>query len=180
MKRSILFTMPFWVCVLLLSLNFIAVEGRGGQKGRPVKLNPEQAAEARRTIMAWLECEECQDGELKAVVNLGKAAVPSLAAVLRHGPSPAKRELLHRYLVTNYKKLKGYEKKHPDTRMKMSEGEYVRTYSRNYVAQYRVRAVSALAEIGGSDSKKALNEAVKRRVRHDVRVVLKEAIKKVR
>ena len=68
-------------------------------------LTPEQAAEARRTIIAWLECRQCIDGELEAVAVLGEVAVPSLIACLRGGPSLAIREILRHNLLATYRKL---------------------------------------------------------------------------
>ncbi len=50
-------------------------------------LTPARATQVRRTISTWLESEECMEGALEAVVELGEVAVPSLATVLREGPS---------------------------------------------------------------------------------------------
>lgn len=143
------------------------------------KLSPEEAAEARRTIVAWLECEECTDGELKAVVELGKVAVPSLVASLQKGPAPASLELVRRQLATNYKALVKYARRHPEAKTPMSEDTYVKTYLGNYIALYRIRSAMGLAEIGGPEATKALEEALAANYRDDVRSTVKESLQKL-
>ena len=170
MKRTVL-SIAIWVLCL-------AAWGCPGpiEPEKPT-LTPEKAAEARRIIVAWLECEECTDGELEAVVKLGVVAVPSLAASLREGPSPASRELLRRHLITSYQKLKKYEATHPEAKVPMGQAEYVKTYMDNYLALYQVRAATALAAIGGSDAKRALEKALKAPVRNDVRAAIIDSLK---
>ena len=55
----------------------------------PAAIRPEDAVDARRTLLAWFECEECWSGELDAVAALGERAVPMLAATLEAGPPEA-------------------------------------------------------------------------------------------
>jgi hypothetical protein len=145
----------------------------------PGKLSPEEAAEARRTIVAWLECEECTDGELEAVVTLGKVAVPSLVASLQKGPAPASLELVRRQLAANYKAIVEYARTHPEAKIPMSEETYVKTYLDNYIALYRIRSAESLAEIGGPEAKRALEEALAANYRDDVRTVVKESLEKL-
>lgn len=144
------------------------------------KLSPEQATQARRTIVTYLECEECEEGELEAVVKLGQSAVPTLTATLREGPGPANRELVRRQLQDTYKKLKEYERTHPNSKVSQSEEEYVKTYSENYVALYQSRAATALGAIGGPDARKALEEASQASVRDDVKAAIKAALDKTK
>jgi len=136
------------------------------------RLTPEEAAQARRTISAWFECEECEEGQLEAVVKLGPVVTPSLAATLRQGPSPAKLEELRRHLIANYRILKDYQKTHPETEVPMNQQEYVETYLGNYIALYRSRAAIALGRIGGDEAKNALDQAMKAPLREDVRRVV--------
>src|SRR5687767_11119088 len=86
-------------------------------------LTPVQKADVRRIIEAWLECEECTEGQLNAVVRLGQVAVPTLSATLSGGPSVAKRSELGQHLLETYRKLKEYERKHPEARVSMTEDE---------------------------------------------------------
>src|SRR5947209_11444713 len=80
-------TRRFVIVMMVLGLAGTGCASRG-----PSAPAPTAAEDARRVIVAWLECEECGDGELAAVVKLGEAAVPSLVAPLRDGPAPARRE----------------------------------------------------------------------------------------
>lgn len=146
----------------------------------PSRLTPEQKAEARRTIVAWLECEECTEGQLEAVVKLGAAAVPSLAASLREGPSQANREVLRRNLAATYRELKEYERTHPEAKVTLSEEEYVRTYMENYVALHQTRSAKALGAIGGPEARRALEEASRAQLRDDVKNAVQASLDKMR
>jgi len=158
-----------------------------GCKGQPSssetqseKLSPEQAIAARQAIVAWLECEECTSGELEAVVKLGSTAVPSLAATLRSGPPPSSREIQREHLVQTYRGMEAYAKTHPrESGIKMSEEEYVRLYSENYVALYQIRAARALGSIGGEQSRNSLTDALNTSLREDVRTSVKETLQKM-
>jgi len=140
----------------------------------------EQTSETSRTVVTWLECEECTKGELQAVVKLGAAALPSLVASLREGPSQASHELLRRHLITTYQELKKYETIHPEAKVAMSEAEYVKTYVDNYSALYQIRAATALAAIGGSEAKRALEEATQAPLRDDVKAAVKDSLEKLK
>jgi len=144
------------------------------------KFSPEQAVAARQALVAWFECEECSSGELEAVTKLGQSAIPSLAATLRAGPSPSSREIQHEHLVQTYREMQVYAKAHPrESNIKVSEEEYVRQYSENYVALYQIRAARALESIGGEQARKALTEALNSSLRDDVRSVVKESLQKL-
>jgi hypothetical protein len=168
MKRTLL-------SLLLVGISVIGFGCLPGlQKKKP--LTPEEAAAARRTIVAWLECEECTDGELEAVVKLGEVAVPSLAATVREGPSPAKLEELRRHLEANYRRLKDYQSTHRDTVVPMTSREYVNTYMGNYIALVRSRAAIALGKIGGPEAKKALQSAQRMELRRDAAEVVEQSL----
>jgi len=143
----------------------------------PKALSPAEASAARHTIMAWLECEECEEGELEGVVRLGRVAVATLGATLNQGPSPASREELRLHLVDTYQKLSEYARSHPEATMSMAEDEYVRTYMDNYVALYRVRSAQALAAIGGPEARRHLQRASEQELRADVKSVVAESIR---
>ena len=145
----------------------------------PPSLSPDQAAQARRIIVAWLECEECESGELEAVVRLGNTAVPTLVATLRGGPSPASRERLRRHLVSTYGRLRKEGETHREMRVAQSEEAYVKTYMDNYVALYQVRSAQALAAIGGDEARRALETASQASLRKDVADAVKESLGKM-
>ena len=123
------------------------------------KLTPQEAAVARQTIMEWLGCEECTDGELDKVVALGGIAVPSLAAVLEKTLSPARRELLRRQAIADFRKLKDYEKAHPENEVSMKLEAYVEHVVKSAETKHRVRSILGLAAIGGQDATQALQSA---------------------
>jgi|CXWL01.1.fsa_nt_gi predicted small lipoprotein YifL len=135
----------------------------------------------QNVIISWLECIECTDGELKAVVRLGPLALASLGATLRKGPSPASREGMRRYILSSYERLKEYQTTHPDFHVGQSKEEYIAFYMSNYDAQHRSRAAMALAAIGGPGAKKALAlpDAEVEGFRSDVQKTVVEAQRKV-
>jgi hypothetical protein len=146
----------------------------------PRPLTPEKATKIRQVIVDYLECEECTHGELNAVVKLGPVAVPTLAATLREGPSPANLEVLRRRLTASYRELKEYERTHPKAKMPGSEEQFVKTYTDNYVAVNQARAAAALGTIGGSEARRALEEASRTSLRDDVKAVVKSSLEKIK
>ncbi len=147
---------------------------------RKPSLTPEQATKVRRTIVHYLECEECEHGELEAVVKLGPVAVLTLAATLHEGPSQSSLEKHRRHLTAAYRKLKEYEQTHPEAVVPGTEQQFVTTYMDNYVAQYQGRAARALAAIGGAEAKRALEEASRMPLRSDVKAVVKLSLEKIK
>jgi hypothetical protein len=167
MKGSLLLTMLLGCCLAIAECN---------KQGVPGPLTPQQAAQNRHAIVNYMECEECDDGELEAVVKLGTLAIPTLVAILREGPSPSQIEMLRRHLTTTYRELKAYELTHPDAAVPGTEEQYVKTYLSNYVARYQIRAARALGKIGGPEARRALEEASLAPLRDDVRNVVKAAL----
>ena len=167
------------IAVVAFTVVACGSEGPQPQVSEPARqVSPEEAANARRTIVEWFECEECESGELEAVVKLGQTAVPTLAATLRDGPSPAARETLRMHLVDSYEQLR--KQTGPESKVDMSEEQYVKTYMDNYEALYRVRAAQALSAIGGADAQRALESANDYDLRDDVRAEVTEALQKMR
>jgi hypothetical protein len=145
----------------------------------PSAPTPEEAAAARRTLVRWLECEECVDGELAAVLRLGPLAVPTLVATLRGGPSPAVREKLHRELRIRYGELRDYARKHPAVRFDGGEDVWVDEQLANDIARYQVRSAEALAKLGGPEAKQALADALGDPLRPDVQTVVRKSLESV-
>ncbi|HET7219507.1 MAG TPA: hypothetical protein VFJ02_15730, partial [Vicinamibacterales bacterium] len=112
------------------------------------------------TIDAWLECVECNAGELQAVVKLGQSAIPRLAPSLLDGPPPPKLQSYERYLRKMYADMKAYEKTHPKSVVPYTEDEFVKRDMAKYTNLYRVRAARALGEIGGPEAAKLLDQAL--------------------
>jgi hypothetical protein len=115
-----------------------------------------------RVIVSWLECEECQEGELAAVAALGDDAVPVLVATLRDGMSPATRERLRLQLEAAYRGRRAYGRLHPDAGPTLTREEYVDHHLANRDALYRVRSIRALARIGSRAARRALRDELDR------------------
>jgi hypothetical protein len=178
MSSSFLFTVALGMAFTVLA----SVPGSAQSPAAPaqsesrIALAPNAAAKARHSIVEWLECEECEDGELERVVELGAVATPTLAATLRQGPSEASRELVRRELANTYEQLAAYAADHPGTELPMDREQYISTYLDNYIALYQIRSAKALAAIGGDAAKRALEEGEMISARSDVR----EAIRQLR
>jgi hypothetical protein len=149
------------------------------QKSGTPSLPPAQAAQARRAIVNYFECEECTAGEAEAVVKLGRDALPTLAATLVEGPPQTKLEVYRRQLTARYRELKEYEQTHPGAKAPGTEDRFVKAYLDSYVALYQVRAAAALGAIGGPESRRALEEAFQKPLRADVSKALKAALEKM-
>ncbi|HKO55428.1 MAG TPA: hypothetical protein VJ276_06080 [Thermoanaerobaculia bacterium] len=181
-KQSI----PFLLCavfmLLLTACPTSTPEKRTAEKGaQPAPaaaptMNVEQTEAARQALVEWLECEECEEGQLEAVVKLGQPAVPSLRAALLEGASPASEELLRRELEKRYDELRRYAATHPNAKVASSKEEFVAMYVANLHAQYRTRAAQALSRIGGPAATSALREGLARADRPDVQATVKSAL----
>lgn len=138
---------------------------------------PEQALAVRKVVVAWLECEECVDKELAAVLELGELALPTLGAALERGPSPASLEKYRIHLESTYKKMIEYARTHSEVKIEGTEEEYVKVYLENYQANYAVRSAQALSKLGSPEARRLLDAAGKRKQREDVSVVIQESAK---
>lgn len=148
-------------------------------KPEPVSISPEQSAAMRQALVEWLECEECEEGQLEAVVKYGEPLKPLLISALDQGASPASIELYRRALAQRHDELVAYSQDNPEAAPTLPKDEFVALYLGNYNALYRTRAAEALAEIGGQDAIDALNRAAASAQREDVaahiRALLEEA-----
>lgn len=136
------------------------IAGMGLAQTPPLGLNPgamhkKELERTRNTIVAWLECIDCRDGELQAVLALGDTAVPYLVQALLGGPSPASREVMRQHLVESFQSLQQNAPSH-NTSPLSSQQDYVQDYMDNYIAAYRIRASIALGKIGGPEAEEAL------------------------
>jgi hypothetical protein len=135
---------------------------------------------AVQALTAWFECEECEEGELRAVLRYGQSVVPSLIAALNHGPSPASRELQRLGIERRYEELVRQAEQKPERKLASTKEEFVSRYMSNFDAQYRVRAAQALAAIGGRDARSALEKALPQAPRADVRTTIQQSLEKMK
>ena len=143
-----------------------------------VQAQPTLQEKSIAVLVRWFECDECEEGQLKEVVALGEFVVPSLRAALHHGASPATRELVRRGLDRRYDELLQFINPKIGAPFPSRE-EFISTNLEVLDAQYRVRAAKALAEIGGKNSKKALEEATRQSLREDERAAVTAALAKL-
>ena len=132
------------------------------------------------TINAWLRCVECNAGELQAVVKLGPAAVSRLAPPLLGGPPASELQSYEKYLRKMYADMKAYEKTHPKSVVPFTEDEFVKRDMTRYTNLYRVRAATALGEIGGPEAANALEQALKQPLDPPVAARVKLARSKIK
>jgi hypothetical protein len=165
------------VNIFIIILGVISFYSCNSQKTTSTSGTAEKAEQMRIAIIDYMECEECTEGELQKLVSFGSAVVGSLTAILREGPSDAKKETLTEHLRKSYSDLVKYQETHPDNKVTLKEDEYIRTYMDNYIALYQSRAVIALSTIGGPEAKKALESTSDLTLRADVRALLQERLK---
>ena len=110
------------------------------------------------------------------MLRLGPVAVPTLAATLRGGPSPATREKSRRELQTRYAELRDYAGTHPDARFDAAEDAWVEEQLANEEGRYQVRSAEALAKLGGGEAKQALTDALATPLRPDVQTVVRKSL----
>ncbi len=158
------------LCVLVLASLGIT-EVSWGQTA-----TPQEALELRKAVIAWLECEECEEKQLEGVLRLGEKAVPALGAALERGPSPANLERVQMHLEKSHRDLVEYSKTHDEVKVALTEEEYVNVYLENYRALHASRAAEALGRIGGEAARKYLEAASKRNLRADVQAVVKKSL----
>jgi hypothetical protein len=121
-------------------------------------------------IESWLHCEECNEGELEAVVAFGDEAVPSLAAALRGGLSPARRERMAQRLGAFY------DAQHGTGTGGRGREAFIAHHVGKREALVRVRAAHALGFIGTGAAEAALREALALEQRPSVEQSLKKAL----
>lgn len=139
-----------------------------------------RATDARRAMVEYFECAECNEGQLSRVTSLGDYAVPSLSATLKNGPSNASIERMRQHLIEQHQRIVAYRATHPGPEPAPTPDEqprFVQMFLDNYKARYQVRAATALAAIGTPDARKALEESLQGdRLRSDVRDVVNGAL----
>lgn len=165
------------LCVLMVLLTACSTaETRDPELPAPAAMSVEQTEAARQALVAWFECEECEEGELQAVAEFGERVVPSLRAALLEGASAATEELVRHDLADRYRELQEYARTHPEARTASSKEEFVAMYLGNLHAQYKTRAAEALSRIGGAAAVRALEEGRNRTNRPDVRASIEAAL----
>ena len=132
-----------------------------------------------RVIEKWLSCEECSNGELQALVQIGQPAVGPLATALRNGPPQTLRDERRRQLSAKYRASVEYARTHPDSPVPMSEDQYIRRHMDNLVLLYQIRAATGLGFVGGPDARRELTQALSLPLPPDVLVAIRQALVRI-
>jgi hypothetical protein len=143
-------------------------------------LNRPETVKATQALARWFECTDCEAGQLRAVTRFGQAIVPSLAATLNGGLSPATRETTRRFYAARYEELEKQGRADPRFKMSSTKDEFVALYVDGLDARYRIRAAQALAAIGGTEARNALQMALGQAKRADVQTAIQQSLKDIR
>jgi hypothetical protein len=108
----------------------------------------------KENVRRWLLCEECNEGELEAVVPLGDRVTGMLRDALLQGPSATHRKHIQRQARERFDRL--------SSPTLVTAASYVNHYDSNYIANYQAHAAIALGRIGTADARAALAEALQR------------------
>lgn len=119
-----------------------------------------QRTEADR-VLAYLQCQECINGERKAVIAMGDTAVVQLRQLLLNGP-PAYRVQIVR---TRLQRL-----------APQAPSAVLQDQLSDFDASYRLRAADALSAIGGNAARDAMCRARAQPLRPEVRAKLDTAL----
>jgi hypothetical protein len=151
-----------------------------GQPDSGKRLSRDETVNAIDALATWFECEECHPAQLIAVTRYGQIVVSSLVATLNGGLSPASRELLRRLLDARYTELA--EQGEKDARFKITSDrkDFVARHLGDFDARYRIRAAQALVAIGGAEARKALEAALSKAERPDVRTVIQQSLERIK
>jgi len=128
----------------------------------------------RVVLDRWLECVECNQGELTAVLARGAPVLPPLRQVLLQGPDSTKLRVVEDYLAQRAQRIQDsvpLPPIHPPPHHGQLNADaqlYVDTFLSNYTAVVERRAALALAKIGGPEAKVALQQASALNLRSDV------------
>jgi len=101
---------------------------------------PDEPQVVAGSVLRWMQCQECIDGERAAVVAMGDSAVPDLRRLLIDGPPADFVDRVRAEARTPLQRPTGVQVP-PQT--------FVERVVEDFRSSYRVRASSALGLIGG-------------------------------
>jgi hypothetical protein len=134
---------------------------------------PVPVAHQQVVIERWMQCQECDRGELDSVAALGQAAWPRLRDYLLNGPEPERVDRVRRHLERSHDSASAHSPTQP---LVMSRMLLVQTFLGNLDAVYRARSARALREIGGDSARSALDSATHLNLRGDVLQEIRAAL----
>ena len=109
---------------------------------------------AERSVDRYMNCIECMNGELAAVIQFGTQTVPQLRQIIVSGP-PA--SVLDEVRDREDRAFAAIAQSGLDT---SGVKNFADLYVSNTIARYQVRAGIALRAIGGTAARQALDQAL--------------------
>jgi hypothetical protein len=159
-----------WLPFLLLGFVISACEHKS-------TVDPKLVEQARSAMVAWLECEDCSDQQLlDDLLKHSSRLRPLLISTLEQGLSPATRALYTYQMEQRYQHLASYSQSHSQFKPSMEKYDFVQSQLARFDAHYRSRAAQALAKIGGDASRLALQEALDKSGREDIREAIRVSL----
>ena len=136
------------------------------------KWEPDETA----ALLEWLECDDCP---VPPLGGLGPAIVETLKALLEQGPSAASRMANRIHLEQAYALLLDYADTcatgRRDSKL-ISKEQFVRIYGSRHAVSLRMKAATALAEIGSPEARQVLKQALSWNLPADVTALLAELV----
>jgi len=115
---------------------------------------------AFRALLDWFNCDGCHEGELEAVVRLGRPALSPLATVLENGPSTPELVAYNLHLRNAEHDVSRSTDVGSRPNGPIGSEAYVGLNKARFDYRYRVRAATAIARIGGAEARAALRHAL--------------------
>ncbi|HYB99125.1 MAG TPA: hypothetical protein VEC57_08295 [Candidatus Limnocylindrales bacterium] len=110
-------------------------------------------------VLSWLECEDCSS-ELERMIQNETGVIPMLAASLRDGPAPARRDALRHHLAGLFLRLQSYAATHAAARTEQPLQSLFETYLNAFDLLVRARAAQALGAMEAPAARDALSKGV--------------------
>jgi len=139
-------------------------------------ITPAESERTRALLRNWLECDECEEDQLQHVLENGRLLYPMLLLAVEKGAAPTSRELLRISLRAEYMQLEEFGESHPESRLALSESEYVQLYLSRLDERYIVRSAEALSRIGGPEAQSAIRAALDHAESPSLQANLREAL----
>lgn len=113
----------------------------------------------QNAISCYMQCIECSDGELDALLSLNKLKMTYyLEKILRYGPSGTEREVYRQKVLATYADIEAYQKTQQAPLKIMDKVTYERYYLKSFDNLYRLRALKALRAMGISEAEDAIKK----------------------
>lgn len=137
-------------------------------------------------VERYLNCEDCLEGELKAVLALGDEAAPILLEFLVTGPSAETLRSMEAGLIETYEQMTAYARTQNDRTLmpRQSQEVFVSMFLDNLTAQYQTRTIRAVILLDESESLEKVLSALEgefgRKEREDLRNLIIDALGEMR